>query len=488
MIKNIIGRQEEISIFEEKLSSVSAEFIAVYGRRRVGKTYLVNQFFSQQTGTYFEQTGLSDGTLQEQLTIFSKILSKIFYQGAKMVIPDNWMEALQVLTDAIENLPKNKRVTIFFDELPWLATQKSGFIKALEYYWNTKWTYRKKLILIVCGSAASWMIENIIYARGGLHNRITAKIPLQPFTLKETDFYLTSLGINLNRQQTLQIYMAIGGIPHYLNAIKKGMSASQNINTLCFQKNSLLVKEFDILFHSLYEDPESYINIIRTISHKSQGISREDLIKKSNLPNGGYLNTRLRSLEDAGFITTYLPIGHRKRGVHYRVVDEYTLFYLTWIEPMISKSLGKSVSNNYWEALIKKPTWNAWSGYAFESICFKHIDIIKKSLKLDYIPTFWSNWQYQPTKKTTGDEGAQIDLVFDRDDGCITLCEIKYSEKPYLLTKDYAQALQKKEDIFNKITRNKKQIFWAIITANRLTLNEILKGKIDQVITLDDFF
>jgi AAA+ ATPase superfamily predicted ATPase len=488
MRDTIVGRCEEIALLKEKLSSISAEFIAVYGRRRVGKTYLVSQFFNQQTGVYFEQTGLYDGGLHEQLTVFSKMLSKSFYGGAKMAIPENWMEALQALTDAIDTLPKNKRVTIFFDEMPWLATQKSGFIKALEYYWNTKWTYRKKLILIVCGSAASWMIEKVIYAKGGLHNRITAKVALQPFTIKETELYLTSLGIKLNRQQILQIYMAIGGIPHYLKSIKKGLSAAQNINDLCFKKSGLLFNEFTILFHSLYEDPESYINIIRTISQKSQGISREDLVAKTKIPNGGYLNTRLRSLEDAGFIITYLPVGHTRRGVHYRVVDEYTLFYLTWIEPLRHKTLSTSIASYYWESLIKKPAWNTWSGYAFESMCYKHVDTIKKVLGLDHIPSFCSNWQYQPNKKEIGEKGAQIDLVFDRDDGCITLCEIKYSEKPYLLSKEYAQDLQTKEAVFKKITRNKKQIFWALIAANGVITNETLKKQINQVMTLNDFF
>lgn len=484
----IVGRYEELSLLEEKLTSVSSEFIAVYGRRRVGKTYLIKQFFSQQTGIYFEQTGINDGSLREQLVIFSKCLSKAFYKNAKMEVPRNWMEALEALSNAIDGVPKNKRVILFFDEVPWLATPKSGFIRALEYYWNTQWVYRKKLILIVCGSAASWMIENIIYAKGGLHNRITAKIALQPFTLKETELYLSKRDIKLNRQQILQIYMAIGGIPHYLNEIRKGLSSAQNINNLCFKNNGLLVNEFDILFHSLYEDPESYINIIRTLAQKSQGMNREDLIEKSKTSNGGRLNTKLRSLEDAGFIMSYLPVGHKKRGVHYRVVDEYVLFYLTWIEPMLNETIENTKAKHYWESRIKQPTWNAWSGYAFESICFKHIDIITKVLGLDYIPTRCSNWQYQPMKKSPGDEGAQIDLVYDREDGCVTLCEIKYSENQYLVTKEYAQTLQKKEDIFNKIMRNKKQVFWALLTANGAVQNDALKSKISQIVSLDDLF
>lgn len=488
MAELLIGRESEVALLEEKLSSRSAEFIAVYGRRRVGKTYLIKQFFGKKQGIFFEQTGLNDGTTQEQLAIFSERLSQHFYNGAVMGVPENWMAALKQLTFAIENTPKNKRITIFFDEVPWLATNKSGFLKALEYYWNTSWTYRSKLILVVCGSAASWMLKNVIYAKGGLHNRITAKVPLKPFTLRETALYLNYLGIVLNRQQILQIYMVVGGIPHYLKSIRKGQSAVQNINHLCFDTNGLLYNEFDILFHSLYDEPDTYINIIRAISKKSKGISREELINELGVSDGGTLNVRLRSLEDAGFIRIYLPVGHTRRGVHYRIVDEYTLFYLTWIENMRKQNVVTSAETHYWETVLKKSNWNSWAGYAFEAICYKHIDSLKKSLGISHIFSFCSDWQYRSEKKREEDDGAQIDLVFDREDGCITLCEIKYSEKPYLITKEYSKVLQKKTDIFVNKMKTKKQIFWALITSNGAISNDYLKSQIHKVITLDDFF
>ncbi|HBG35244.1 MAG TPA: AAA family ATPase [Holosporales bacterium] len=487
-VEPIIGRKKEIRLLREKLTSKSAEFIAIYGRRRVGKTYLIKQFFTKETGTYFEQTGLNDGSMQAQLLIFSESLSKSFYKGAKLAIPENWMEALKQLTAAIDSLPKDERITLFFDELPWLATKKSGFLKALEYYWNTDWTYRQKLILVVCGSAASWIIENLIYAKGGLHNRITARISLQQFNLAETEAYLEYLDIKLNRQQILQLYMAIGGIPYYIKSVRHGLSATQNINELCFSKDGPLFNEFDILFHSLYEDPETYINIIRVIADKSHGISREDLILKTNMSDGGYLNTRLRSLESAGFISTFLPVGHARRGVHYRVTDEYTLFYLTWIEPIRQKTIGLTITEHYWESLIRKPVWYSWAGYAFETVCFKHVDAIKKAINLERIPALCSDWQYRPEKKDKDGVGAQIDLVFDRDDGCVTLCEIKYTEVPFVMTKEYAEKLNKKGDVYKIRTRSKKQIFWALISANGVVPNEHVKKMIDHIATLDDLF
>ena len=421
-MEEIIGRKKEIKLLEEKFSGMSAEFIVVYGRRRVGKTYLIRQFFNKKKGIFFEQTGMNDGTLSEQLAVFSQALSKSFYQGAVLAVPENWMDALKQLSNAIDNTPKNKRVTLFFDEVPWLSSPKSGFLKALEYYWNTHWTYRTKLILIVCGSAASWMIENLIYTKGGLHNRITAKISLQPFSLAETEQYLTYRGIRLTRQHVLQLYMAIGGIPHYLKSVRKGFSANQNINALCFQKDGLLFGEFKILFHSLYEEPETYINIMRALANKEAGLSRAELVDITKIPDGGYLNTRLRSLEEGGFIRTFLPVGHTRRGVHYKVIDEYTLFYLTWIEPVVNKTIGSTISDHYWESLVKKAAWYTWAGHAFEAVCFKHIDPIKRALHIGHIPALCSDWRYRAEKNDVDDHGAQIDLVFDRDDECVNLC------------------------------------------------------------------
>lgn len=486
----IVGREKEISTLQNKLLSQLAEFIAIYGRRRVGKTYLIKQFFSKHVKILFEQTGINNGTLQEQLSIFAQSLSDAFYKGAKIAVPENWMDALQQLTTAIDSTHTDEQIVLFFDELPWLATKKSGFLKALEYFWNTRWVYRKKLILIVCGSAASWMLENIIYTKGGLHNRITERISLQPFNLRETEAYLKYLNVNLNYQQILQLYMVMGGVPHYLRSVKKGLSATQNIDRICFKKNGLLFDEFNMLFHSLYEQPEVYLNIIRTIAKKPKGISRQELVEMTKIVDGGYLTSRLRSLEEAGFIKTFLPLSHTRKGIHYRVIDEYVLFYLTWIEPVRKVTRGAMVSisdSHYWELVNGKPLWLAWTGQAFEAVCFKHISAIGNRLNVEYTPTVYGDWQYCP-RKGSKECGAQIDLIFDREDGCTTLCEIKYSDKPYTITKEYAEQLRKKEKIYKEKTRSKKQMFWVLIAANGAIENKYLKDTIHHVITLEDLF
>lgn len=487
MNEPIIGREKEIAILQDKLLSQSAEFIAVYGRRRVGKTYLIKQFFSKRADVLFEQTGLNDGTMQEQLKIFTHSLSNAFYKGARMALPEDWMDALQQLTLAIDNTHENEQVVLFFDELPWLATKKSGFLKALEYFWNTRWTYRKGLILVVCGSAASWMLENIIYTKGGLHNRITARISLQPFNLRETEAYLKYRGVNLNRQQILQLYMVMGGVPHYLKAVQKGLSAAQNIGLICFQKNGLLFDEFNMLFHSLYEEPEVYLNIIRAIAKKSR-ISRRELVDATKISDGGYLTARLRSLEEAGFIGSFLPGNHKRKGIHYKVIDEYTLFYFSWIEEFRKTTRGVVTDGSrYWESVMNKPTWFAWVGKAFEEVCFKHASAIKRKLEIEYILTKCYDWQYQPGKYSK-ESGAQIDLVLDREDGCTMCYEIKYSDKPYIVTKKFVEKLKRKEAVYRKKTKSKKQIFWVLIAANGASENQYLKDTIYHVITLEDLF
>ncbi len=481
----IIGRKKELKILEDALSSNSAEFIAIYGRRRVGKTFLIKNFFGQKGGVFFDQTG-NDDTMRNQLKNFSISLSKTFYHGAEMAVQANWMDALLQLDKAIEQLPKNKRVTIFFDELPWLATRKSGFLKALEYYWNTSWSYRKKTILVVCGSAASWMLKKIVYAKGGLHNRITVNLPLLPFTLSETSLYLNYRNNKFNHHQVLQLYMVMGGIPHYLKNIKPNLSIAQNINAICFQKGGLLLDEFEKLFHSLYEEPEIYIKIIRAIANKRNGISRDDLIRNiKEISDGGSLNTKFKGLEEAGFISIFRPLGHTRRGVHYRLVDEYSIFYLHWIEPMRQKTRITSAGAP-WMSIMRSPTWHAWAGYAFEAVCLKHIDAITKALGLDHIHFYCGDWRYVPDKNIG--EGAQIDLVFDRDDDCITLCEIKHTDKPYLITKEYAVKLEKKASIFEEKTGIKKQLLWCLISSSGVSRNEYFNKLISNEVTLKDLF
>lgn len=480
----IIGRNKEKKELDEAYSSNSAEFIAVYGRRRVGKTYLIKNYFQSKKCVLFQTTGIYKGTLKQQLGRFSKELGLSFYQGANIKAADTWMEAFDLLTQAIESLSKTKKVVLFFDELPWLATRKSGLISALEYFWNRYWGDQKRIKLLVCGSAASWIINHIIKNRGGLHNRITRKINLTPFTLNETSAYLKYIKYPCNIAQIAKIYMVTGGVPFYLKNFKKNLSIDQNINTLFFQPEGIFFNEFDEMFLSLFQDSEQYKEIILQIASIREGLSRSLLDEKNKLTGkGGRLTKRLEDLEYAGFISSFMPYSHKKRGVFYRISDEYCFFYLKWIRP-IKNQLRQNPSADFWKGIINTPNYFTWKGYTFENICYKHLPQIKKTLAIDE-SGLASPWRFSP--KAKGEKGAQIDLLFDRKDDSITLCEIKYTDKPFSIDKEYSKKLEDKIDIFSKVTKTQKQIFLAFISAEGLKKTVYSEAIVNGgIVTLED--
>jgi AAA+ ATPase superfamily predicted ATPase len=482
----IIGRKYEQQQLQKSLDSKEAEFIAIYGRRRVGKTYLVRNFFKNKKCIFFQISGIHNAPTNLQLKEFKKEIERIFLHelgGLKLKEPENWMEALELLTDSIQLVKDSQKIVLFFDEFPWMVTHKSGLLSALDYYWNRFWVNNEKIKLIICGSAASWIVRNILNNKGGLHNRVTSKIHLEPFTLYETKEYLKYKEITLTNAQILDLYMCLGGIPYYLKFVEKGLSAAQNINRLCFQKRGSLLDEFKNLFSSLFDHAEAHEEIIKFIATKREGISRKE-IEKAILKKGGRLSRRLEELEEAGFIMAFVPWG-QKRGIYYKIIDEYTLFYLKWIAPDSTSRLSKEITSKFWEAASQTPSWKAWSGFAFEAICYKHLSNIRKTL---FIPdgATATTWRSVPKKGKT--EGAQIDLLFYRPDDSVNICEIKYCKEPYAIDKNYSKELQRKVDIFQKITKTDKQIFLSMITACRLKKTMYSEELITSEVRLDDLF
>ena len=484
MSEIIIGRNQEQKELEDAYSSKEAEFIAIYGRRRIGKTFLIRNFFYPKKNIYFQATGIKNSPVKKQLERFAQEIGTAFYKGTSIKVPNDWMHGLEVLTQAIQQQPKNKKIVLFFDELPWLATPKSGLIQAIEYFWNRHWAHDSRIKLIVCGSSASWIIKKIIKNHAGLHNRVTIKIRLRPFTLYETSLLLKHLGLTCSPQQVLKIYMSVGGVPFYLKQFRKTQSIDQNINNLFFNANGLLFDEFDEVFSSLFDHSEQYQELVTLIASYKDGILRNELEKKNKLTGkGGRLTKRLEDLEIAGFINSYIPFGRKKRGNLYKISDEYCYFYLTWLEP-IKSQLKHESNTNYWIMCINKPKYYTWLGYAFENICYKHISSIKLSLGLDHA-SLASPWRYIPIKKNN-EYGAQIDLLFDRNDDAITICEIKYSDKLFVLDKKYAKNLINKKQVFIKKSRTKKQIFIAMIVVKGLKNNLYSEDLISDVVTLND--
>lgn len=378
MKNEIVGRVREKRNLEKLRRSKEPELLALYGRRRVGKTFLIRNYFGEGE-TYFELTGQHRASRQQQLENFAEAFGAAFLRGHPLATPPSWNRALGTLAQELDNRKPSGKVVLFFDELPWLAARKSGFLQAFDYFWNSWGTKQNQLLVIVCGSATSWVIENIVHSKGGLHNRVTAQIRLLPFTLSETENYLSSRNIHLEKKQIVELYMATGGVPHYLRQAERGQSAAQNIDRICFTKDGLLAHEFDRLYRSLFERSENYVKVVKALARQRMGLSRDRLLEAAGLTSGGGATRILDALEESGFISCSAPLGKTAREAIYRLVDEYSLFYLTWIRPAPRNVFGAK-QQGYWLTKRTSPSWTSWAGYAFEGICQKHVDQIKKRI------------------------------------------------------------------------------------------------------------
>lgn len=471
-----VGRKKEQAILQEALQSQEAELIAVIGRRRVGKTFMVKTVY--EDALVFDITGIQNGALSDQLMLFSERLAEFSKSEVALAKAKSWFDAFKQLKTYLQSLPSTKKHVLFFDELPWLATHKSKFLQAFGYFWNS-WAWQQNLVIVICGSAASWMIQKVVNNTGGLYNRITKRIYLQPFTLKETKEYLAVKRLKFTHYQIVQLYMALGGIPHYLKEIKAGKSAVQNINDICFSQNGLLRDEFLRLYPSLFPNADKHFKIIRTLANKRQGLTRQELIKHTKLTDGGGLTTVLEELSYSGFISAYRMFGNKKKDKIYRLTDEYSLFYLKFIEDK------EWEGDDIWQHLSQTQTYKTWSGYAFENICLKHIPQIKKALGIAGIYSLSSTFY---KKGSATQKGLQIDLLLDRNDHVINLFEIKFYNKKFILTKAYAANLRGKIGHFERITGTKKQLFLVFLSTFGLQNNEHSLDVVTQSLTIEDLF
>ena len=436
----LTGRQEEIKQLDRLLESKEAEFLALYGRRRVGKTFLIREHFKKQIS--FELTGL-----KEQLTNFHHELSQ--RSRKQRECPESWQEAFQQLAEHLKTLRgKGKRV-IFLDELPWLASPRSRLLQALDYFWNTVLSKDARFILVICGSAASWMIAKVIDHRGGLHNRVTARMKLKPFSLAESEQYLKSRGVKLTQYDQLTLAMVMGGVPHYLREVQSGRSAAQIIDQTCFSQTGQLREEFDRLYASLFDNSERHVAIVRELAKHPQGLVRSAMTQTYS--TGGRLTKTLKELEEAGFISCHSSFDKKSKDSIYRLADEYSLFYLKWIDGKRSTGAGTFLRK------LNSPGWRAWSGYALESLAHKHIQQIKTELGIAQVDTDHASWVHRPNK--TWLDGAQVDLLLNRADRTINLIEIKFSQGPFTITKSYAKQLRQKVEVFKQVSGTKKNVF-----------------------------
>lgn len=471
----LIGRLQEIKKIDKLVSSPKSEFLAVYGRRRVGKTFLIRAYFDKKFDFY--ATGLAKGNTQQQLTNFTVFINNSFRQDH--AVPDNWLLAFNLLIKELERTKTDKKRVLFFDEMPWMDTKKSDFMMGLDFFWNAWASAQDNILLIVCGSAASWMINNLIHNTGGLYNRVTERLRLEPFTLQETEVYFSAKNIVLDRYQIIQLYMVMGGIPYYLDQVEGGKSAMQNIEDLCFRNDGKLRKEFNFIFASLFRNAHKHAAVLQTIYDKGGALTRDELIKHSNFSTGGSISKVLSELEESEFITTFQKFGGQKSNLVYCISDFYTLFYFRFIQ-----KAGK-YEPNMWLNNIDNPAFRAWSGLAFEQICFAHVAQIKNALKIGGVSSTTYSWY---TKGDSDTKGSQIDLVIDRRDQVINLFEIKYSINKITITKEYDAVLRHKIQSFRDATETKKSVFLTLLTTHGLKENEYSRSCIQNALTMNDLF
>lgn len=486
--KNIIGRQAEKVTLQRIFDSNDPEFLAVYGRRRVGKTYLITEFFEER-GLLLEITGSPDASIELQLSRFSVELSQAFsLKNESCDFPD-WNQAFLSLTEELDSFHAkypDKKIILFFDEIPWLDRNKSGFLSALDYYWN-KYLSKKKnnyILTVICGSAASWMIKRVVNNKGGLHNRLTETISLAPFSLSETKEYLESRNVILENRQIVELYMAFGGIPTYLSHGRPGLSSSQIINEVCFTKGRFLNEEFNRLYSSLFKNYHNHVKIIRSLAGSPKGLTRGELLNKAGLSTGGEGSVFLQELKESGFISLYSTYNKISRGSFYRLTDEYSLFYLKWIEPA---SHTGPIDVNYWLKMSQLQSWQSWAGYAFENVCLKHVRKIKSALGISGILTNESQWEYKPQQETD-EKGAQIDLIIARADKTINLCEIKFCKDEFSITPEYKKKLEYKKHIFQKETKCRDLLLTTMITTYGVKENLNYLGTVDSQQNMDVLF
>jgi len=471
-MNDIIGRKTEITRLTEYVNSGKAELVAVYGRRRVGKTFLIKRFFNEKFVFYL--SGAENSSKKQQLFNFTTALNK--YSGRENPVVEDWQNAFVQLEQYLRNIKIKGRKIIFIDELPWLDNVKSGFLSAFEYFWNTFASSQNDIFLVICGSATSWIMNHIIKNRGGLHNRVTCQILLEPFTLNETEQFLKSKKMALSRVQIAECYMILGGIPYYLEQLEKSLSLVQNIDNLFFKKNATLRDEYSKLYASLFKSPEKYMQIIEALAKKRKGLTRDEIVKYSTVSNGGGLTSLLEELYLCGFISINDNFSTKKNLQLYQLTDFYSLFYLHFVKDR------RGTNSDYWSSVIDTGKHKAWAGYSFELLCQTHISQIKRALSIGGVVSYTSGWRSKDTEN-----GAQIDFLIDRNDRIINLCEIKYSNKEFVITKSYDENLRNKRCGFIEETNTKKSVHITMITTYGVKHNEY-RNNIQSEVLLDDLF
>lgn len=464
----LIGRKEEIAKLKRAYESVDSEFVVVYGRRRIGKTYLIREILGDKFT--FQYTGVFQVTNKEQLSLFYKSLLE---QGLDPSVnpPKNWFEAFFLLECLIKNSPAARKV-IFLDELPWMDAKNSRFLPALEHFWNAWASARKDILFIICGSATSWIINKIFRNKGGLYNRATSRLKLHQFSLHECEELVKSLKLPFSRNMIMEGYMVMGGVPYYWTKLEPGKSVGQNINSLFLQPEGELRHEFSYIYASMFSNPEKYIKVVEALAGNKSGLRRDEIIAKAKLESNGQLSRILEDLIECGFVRKYCHIDRRQKDAQFQLMDCYTLFYYQFVK------LAHGIDEEFWLKMMQTSAYHTWCGLAFEKVCFLHARQIKGAIGIAGVMANLFSWY---VKKNDVHPGVQIDLVIDRADNVMNVCEMKYAPDEYTLTSNELKKFHDRIGVLRLYIPRKKAIQPVLITSNGVRPNKYSFEIVHQV-------
>lgn len=467
----MIGREKEVAALERAAASEKSEFVAIYGRRRIGKTYLVRRTFGNRL--LFSHSGVENVGMEGQLRAFRSSLRDAGVAQPPRIA--NWFDAFDSLKDVARQAGGGKKI-IFLDELPWMDTPKSNFVPALEFFWNGWASARNDIVLVVCGSATSWIVNHILKARGGLHNRVTEQLALRPFTLGECERFANECGLELARQDLAEAYMALGGVAWYWSLLRPGMSLAGNFDSLFFNEDAKLGLEFSSLYASLFKHPEPYLKIVEALGSRGKGLTREQLAKSCGFSESGKLSRQVEELEQCGFVRRYAPFGAAKKGSLIQLLDAFTLFHFRFGRDRTARS------GAFWTSMFGKPQHRVWTGLAFERVCLAHVGQIRRALGISGVVSDICSWNSRPNEEHAG---SQIDLVIDRDDRIVNLCEMKFSETPYEVDAEEEARLRNRRESFIRETGTRKAVHMTLVSPWGLKPGRH-SGVFQSVVTLDD--
>jgi len=470
----MIGRNREIRELNRAFESAESEFVAVYGRRRIGKTYLITEVL--RGVMTFHAAGIEGEKKHVQLEAFRAELRRQGHGRCPKL--RSWIEAFGELECFLEGRSDPKKV-VFLDELPWFDSPCSGFLKAFEWFWNSWACARKDILLVVCGSATTWIMDKVINSRGGLHGRVTVEIPLVPFTLNECEQFVAYRRLGFDRRQILEAYMAFGGVAYYWCLLREGESMAQNFDRLFFGVSNELRVEFDRVFKSLYRTSTLHVEIVKLLGRVKRGMTRDDVVKGLGVASGGDTSRELKELEQCGFVRHYNVIDKCRYGGLYQLVDPYCIFYFDFLEGRRGNDL------RHWTRNYNAPSVNAWRGLAFERVCLWHVDAIKRALGISGIEADVYSWRW--VSPDASEPGVQIDMLIDRADGMVNVCEMKYSDEEYLFDKVESDKLRHRVEVFRRESGVRKSVQPVLICAHGIKDGKYT-GDILHHLSADDLF